>query len=246
VDALIAKIYQELKFAERTYEINSSLAKLILLFPIVISFLYGLSLVLPITRGLALWMQEENRPIELLTFGFLLAGGIRGLVLAWQSKIHREEILVYGFYAVFSIGFLFTAMEEIAWGQWFFGFDTPSALKSINVQGEFTVHNIRGLHGQTEFVRVAFGLGGLLGVWLSSRRHFRQIGAPFILASWFLIISIHAVPDLYIEYFSIERRFDKLISNLAEFVEMMIGMSGFLFIWLNARMLAAKWRDDVS
>ena len=114
------------------------------------------------------------------------------------------------------------------------------------MQGEFTVHNIRGLHGQTEFVRVAFGLGGLLGVWLSSRRYFRMIGAPFILSSWFLIISIHAVPDLYIEYFSIERRFDKLISNLAEFIEMMIGMSGFLFIWLNARMLAAKWREGVS
>ena len=152
---------------------------------------------------------------------------------------------MYGFYAVFSIGFLFTAMEEVAWGQWFFGFETPSALKSINVQGEFTVHNIRGLHGQTEFARVAFGLGGLLGVWLSSRRYFRKIGAPFILSSWFLIISIHPVPDLYIEIFSIEGRFDKLISNLAEFVEMMIGMSGFLFVWLNARMLAAKWREGV-
>jgi len=243
--AIVTKVYQELQFAEQKYEISSSLAKAILLLPIIISFLYSLSLVLPITRDLALWIREENRPIELMTFGFLLAGGILGIKLAWQTKKHREEILVYGFYAVFSIGMLITAMEEVAWGQWFFGFETPSALKSINAQGEVTIHNIRGLHGKTEFVRVAFGLGGLLGVWLSSRRYFRKIGAPFILLSWFLIISMHAIPDLYIEYSSIERRFDYLISMLAEFIEMMIGISGFLFIWLNSRMLAAKWRDGV-
>lgn len=246
MNAVIAKVYQELKSAERTYEISSSLAKVIVLFPIIIWFIYSLSLVLPITRGMALWIREENRPVELLTFGFLLAGGIRGIVLAWQAKNHREEILVYGFYAVFSIGILFTAMEEVAWGQWFFGFETPTALKSINAQGEFTIHNIRGMHGHTEFVRLAFGLGGLLGVWLSSRRYFRMIGAPFILLSWFLIIGIHATLDLYIEYFSIQWRLDDLINKLSEYVEMMIGMSGFLFIWLNARMLAAKWREGVS
>ena len=246
MDAVAAKVYQELKFAERTYEISSSLAIVIVLFPFFISFLYGLSLVLPITRHIALWMERENHPIELLTFGFLLAGGLRGIVLAWLTKKHREEILVYGFYAVFSLGLLFTAMEEVAWGQWFFGFETPSALKSINAQGEFTIHNIRGLHGHTEFVRLAFGFGGLLGVWLSSRRYFRMIGAPFILLSWFLIIGIHATLDLYIEYFSIQRRLDNLINKLSEFVEMMIGMSAFLYVWLNARMLTAKWRDAVS
>jgi len=246
MDTIIAKIYQELEFAERAYQISSTLTKVIVLFPIIISFLYSLSLALPKTRGIALLMWGENHPIELLTFGFLLAGGIQGIVLVWRTKNHREGILVYGFYAVFSIGFLFTAMEEVAWGQWFFGFETPSALKSINVQHEFTVHNIRGLHGHTEFVRVAFGLGGLLGVWLSSRQYFRKIGAPFILLSWFLIISALAALDLYVDFFSIERRFDKLINKLSELVEMMIGISGFLFVWLNARMLAAKWRVVVS
>ena len=183
MDAVVAKVYQELKFAERTYEINSSLATAIVLFPLVITFFYSLIFALPITRPIAYWMRGENHPIELLTFGFLLAGGIRGIVLAWQTKNHREEILLYGFYAVFSIGVLFTAMEEVAWGQWFFGFETPAALKSINVQDEVTIHNIRGLHGHSEFFRVAFGLGGLLGVWLSSRRYFRLIGVPLIL-SW--------------------------------------------------------------
>ncbi len=241
----IAKICEELKLAEHSYDISSDCVKVIVLFPIVISFFYALSLVLPVIREIALWVREENRPIELLTFAFLLAAGIRGMALARQAKIHGEEFLVYGFYVIFSIGMLVTAMEEVAWGQWFFGFETPSALKSINEQGEFTIHNIRGLHGKTEFVRLAFGFGGLLGVWLSSHRYFRKISAPFILVSWFLIIIVHGIPDLYIEYFSIERRLDNLINKLSEFIEMIIGMSGFLFIWLNSRMLTAKWRDGV-
>jgi len=82
MDAVIAKVYQELRFAERTYEISSSLVIVIVLFPVVISFLYSLSLMLPITRDMSLWLLAENHPIELLTFGFLLAGGIRGIVLA--------------------------------------------------------------------------------------------------------------------------------------------------------------------
>ena len=98
----------------------------------------------------------------------------------------------------------------------------------------------------TPWYRVAFGLGGLLGVWLSSRQYFRKIGPPFILLSWFLIISALAALDLYVDFFSVDWRLDYIINKLSEFVEMMIGMSGFLFVWLNARMLAAKWRVVVS
>ena len=245
MDAVITKAYQELRFAERTYGISSSLAKAIVFLPFIITFLYCLIFVLTTTRPI-LWMRGENHPIELLTFGFLLAGGIRGIALACQAKNHREEFFVYGFYAVFSIGALFTAMEEVAWGQWFFGFETPAALKDINFQGEFTIHNIHGLQGHSEYFHVAFGLGGLLGIWLSSRRYFRKIGAPFILLSWFLIICILSVLNIYNDFFTIERRFDFLIKKIAEIVEMLIGMSGFLFVWLNARMLSAKWREGVS
>ena len=237
------KILEEVRIAETRYGISQSLAKAILLIPVAISLLYLLSVVLPATRNIASWMQEENRPIELLTFVFLLAGGMQGLFLAWQAKVHGEKFLIYAFYSLFSIGFLVTAMEEVAWGQWFIGFDTPLSIERINVQREFTLHNIQGLHGKTEFVRVAFGLGGLLGVWLSYRNYFRKIGAPFILIAWFLIISIHAIPDLYVEIFSIDGRFDTLISRLAEFMEMMIAVSGFMFIWLNARMLTAEWKE---
>lgn len=134
-------------------------------------------------------------------------------------------------------------MEEVAWGQWLFGFRTPSVMKEINVQGELTLHNVRGLQGHTEFLRVAFGLGGLIGVWFSFRQTFREIGAPAILLPWFLIITVLAGLDLYNDYYQIQRHIDDVVNRLSELDEMLIATSGFLFIWLNARMLEAEWKD---
>ena len=42
---------------------------------------------------------------------------------------------------------LFVAfMEELAWGQMMFGWDTPENFRSLNAQGETTLHNIHGIH----------------------------------------------------------------------------------------------------
>lgn len=240
------RIRNQLKFVQELYALNALSVKAIVFFPIVISLLYLLLVVIPQTRSLAIWMQEENRPIELITFGFLIAGGAWGLILAYRTKARNEVLLVYGFYAVFSCALLVVAMEEIAWGQWFFGFETPSALKKINVQGEFTIHNIRGLHGKAEFFRAAFGLGGLLGVWLSYRGNIRRLGASLLLLPWFLVISCQAIPDLYVEFFSKGSLFDKLLGVLSELIEMLIAISGFLYVWLNARVLATTGESGAT
>lgn len=242
---VVEKIGRQLRFAERTYRIRSSSVKTIILLPFIIVILFGLFLGLPTTRAAALWMLVENHPVEFLTFAFLLLGGIRGLHLVWQTKKRSKGILVLGFYTVVSTGLLFAAMEEVAWGQHFFGFETPSALKRINAQGEVTIHNIDVLQGHSEFFRLTFGLGGLVGVWLCSWRSFQKIGVPLILLPWLLIITVHAGLDVYNDYFPIERRFDLAMQRSSELIEMLIGISGFLFIWLNARMLAAEWKEGV-
>jgi hypothetical protein len=239
---LISRIATEWKAAETTYDLGSASVKTISLLPLILIFGYSLALALDATRSAALALRGENHPIELLTFVFLLVGGILGTVLTLQSLKHGEAGWVVGFYAIFSLGLLFTAMEEVAWGQYFFGFRTPSPLKEVNVPGDFTLHNIRGIHGRTEILRVAFGFGGLLGVWVSTRPTLRRIGVPLILLPWFLVIAGHASVDLPLDYISIERRFDFLIHRLAEFVEMLIGISGLLYVWLNGRMLRGEWR----
>ncbi|MFZ2170221.1 MAG: hypothetical protein WAW61_11355 [Methylococcaceae bacterium] len=188
-------------------------------------------------------MLDENHPVELLTFVFALLGGIFGLALARRAKNQGEKTFVFSFYLFFSVALIFVAMEEIAWGQQFFKFDTPAAWRSINLQGETTFHNIVGMQGHSEILRLIFGLGGLVGVWLSFYPFFQKIGAPVILLSWFLIISFHAAVDYYNDYFPIEPRFDYYVRRSSELVEMFIAISGFLYVILNSKMLSNTLKE---
>ena len=192
----ISRIGSGLRKSEQAYRISSSAAKVIAFAPFVIVFFSLLFWKVPITRSLTRWMLSENHPVELLTFMSLFSAGIMGWKLAWRARNNERGILVVGFYTLFSAGLLLVAMEEISWGQSLFGFEPPSAIKAINKQGELNLHNIPAFHAPFEFLRVAFGLGGLFGVWLSSRRHTRDIGAPAILSSWFVLVAILAALDL--------------------------------------------------
>ncbi len=221
--------------------LRPSIAKAIVFFPFIILGSFALFSALPSTRTESLWMVKEDGPVELLTFLFLVAGAITGLCLVWQTRNHKEKTFVPAFYLLFSTGLLFTAMEEIAWGQRFLGFETPSVFRQINAQNELTIHNIYALQGHSEFFRLAFGVGGLLGMWLSFHPVLRKVGVPLILCSWFLIIAVHASVDTYNDYFPIGTRFDFLMQRSSELIELLIGISAFLYLWLNLRMLTEEW-----
>ncbi len=46
--------------------------------------------------------------------------------------------------------------EEISWGQRIFGIATPESLSAVNVQNEFNIHNIDGIHQHVRTAGVAF------------------------------------------------------------------------------------------
>lgn len=46
--------------------------------------------------------------------------------------------------------------EEISWGQRLFGIGTPESLGAVNVQDEFNIHNIDGIHQHVRLAGVAF------------------------------------------------------------------------------------------
>lgn len=198
--------------------------------PFLIVAFYGMLLSAPSTRNRARWMMAENHHVELLTFASLFLAMILAARLAWKA---RRTTLVAVFWALFSAGLLFAAMEEVAWGQTFFGFETPQVLQGLNRQNELTLHNLPGLHNRTEFFRIAFGLGGIFGVWLYSRNRLRQIAPPPVLLSWFVLIAVLAGLDLLNDFYRIHKRFDKNIHELSEVVEMMVGFSALLFVWLK-------------
>lgn len=239
-DRLTSAVMRAVRASEWIYDISAAAKVAILLSPVVIVLACGVLLLLRTTRAAMIWMLEENHPVELLTFVFLLGGGILGIVTAVEARRRGETALVYGFYFVFSTGLLLTSMDEIAWGQWFLGFETPQAWRAINLQGEMTLHNVGPLQDKTEVLRLAFGLGGLVGVGLSFYTPFRSIGASVLLLPWFLIISGHAAVDLYNDFFPIEAHFDFYMNRTSELIELLIGMAGTLYVYLNRRMLGRR------
>jgi len=234
---LLLKIVNEIRNSIKACHFKRTTMYLIMLMPIIIMILDTIFLAYPQTRSLTVWMHKENHPIELLTFFVFLIAGIKGLKLSYKMKMAGEEYLVYGFYTFFSIALLFIAMEEIAWGQCFIGFDTPEAWKAINMQGETTLHNIAGLQGHSEIFRLIFGIGGLIGLLFSYYPRFEKIGASILLLPWFATISIYAAIDVYNDYIPIQKAFDNYIHVTSELIELLIGLSALLYIQLNSR----KW-----
>lgn len=214
------------------------------LFPPVIFVLFAAALALPVTRSAAIWMLSENRPVEMLTFILLLLAGVRGLRLFYRLRTLGESALFYGFYFIFAAGLILTAMEEIAWGQQFLTFQTPLALQEINMQGETTIHNIRGLHGHTEYFRLLFGVGGLIGIYLGFYKKLAVISPPRRLLVWFLVIAAHALVDVTNDIVPIHKNFDAAISWLAELIEFLIAGAAFIYLSVNGAKLSLNRRPS--
>jgi hypothetical protein len=240
---IISSAKSGLAHIRKRYDLHPLTTLTIIFSPLIIVYLSAEVLYGARPRSLAMkLMMRENQPVQLLTFLLFLLGGILGLLLAKKAKSNNERFFVYGFYILFSCALLFCAMEEISWGQTFFNFSTPKALRAINMQREFTFHNIRGFQGNAEIFRGIFGLGGILGIILSFHRAFKKVSPPKILLLWFLTITIFAVLDFTYEFYSIRNKTVRLVFSMAEVMELLVAMSSCIFVWLNTRMLSIKWK----
>ncbi len=201
--------------------------------PMVMVFTYAILLYLPATEHYALRLRGENRPIEMLGFLGLFTAACCGAVATWKARRTSAPRYVKIFFRLFTLWAFITAMEEIAWGQWFISFETPESIAAINEQNEMTLHNLGPFQGRSEFLRVAFGLGGCIGVALGRRPFFRPIAPPMLLLPWFITILCCAIPDLYVDFYTFGEYPDWFINKFAEFVEMMIGLVAVLYIFLK-------------
>jgi len=223
------------------FGLQPSLAKVILILPLVITLIFSVSIAFPGTRFFAYTMLDENQPVEFFTFFFLLLASIQGFCLAVKNRKAKGDSIILLFYLLFSLSLFIVGMEEISWGQHFLGFDTPEIILSSNQQGEFTLHNLGGLQGMSEVFHILFALGGFVGIWLNSTTRFREIGVPFILVTWFITILVFAGLDLYNDFYSFSKVLHKSIREMAEVTEMLIGIAGSLYLWLiNKRLNITK------
>jgi len=198
-----------------------------------------------VTRPFGFWLLQENNLVEIVSFLSLFMAGVIGLQLAGKFnnslKSSTKKTVIVGFYVIFSIGLIFVAMEEVSWGQWIFGFKTPLSIEATNKQGEFNFHNIDGFHQSFEALRVLFGIGGLIGIVFSASAFTKEISAAAILAPWFVIIAILAALDVHNYYIPITccpvsaPIHFVIAAYLVEVLEMLIGLSALLYMWLNER-----------
>ena len=146
-------------FIDDEYNIPEIALKTIFLSPIIMSFFFFLLITFSFTRRFGFWLLDENKPVEILTFLMFFIGGIYGFYKTYRLK----QILKFKFsffYVMFSFFLILIAMEEISWGQWFLHFNTPINWEKINMQGETTLHNLKGMQGNSELLRILFGIGG--------------------------------------------------------------------------------------
>ena len=114
---------------------------------LVIQYLVGCVLHTPISQALCYPYRREGL-YEIVTFLTFLVGSFVLAILARRARqiaMHHHEAgfrLSAAVLGLAALGCFLIAMEEISWGQTFFGWNTPASIKEINLQNETNIHNI--------------------------------------------------------------------------------------------------------
>jgi len=142
-------------------------------------------------------LNLEDGPIEWAT---VILSLLAAAAAFYSASGHRARLIRLGV----GLSFFFIAGEEISWGQRIFMFQTPEPLAAINVQSEFTLHNINGVHGNFRAVGLLILILAFVVAPIMSKhsRRFRsmveRINLPFFdlhgLAVLGLALLLMAVP----------------------------------------------------
>lgn len=192
----------------------------------------------PPTRPFAERLLLENRPVELLTFILLAWAAIGAAGVARQTRLDGGPWWAAGFFWAFAALCFVVAMEEIAWGQQFLHYETPSFMQSINVQGEVTLHNFRGHNSAIDLF--LFGVVGLVGIVLATVPALRRITPPAVLVSWFLAITLAGGADAFTDQTHVERLPIYIVAWIGEVVEMLVAMTCALYVFAKRSDLASR------
>ena len=224
----------KLNRAAESYRIDRRILNLLLWLPGLI-IVFQVALTFPIFAAYQGYFWGENLVIEQLQFVFFFLASIQALALAWHMAKQREPLVAPIFYLLAAGVFFFIAMEEIAWGQQYLHFNSPEAIKAFNAQNEVTLHNVEFLQGRTDILNLAFGLAGLIGIRVGTRPTFRKIGVPVFLALWYSLIIFLSGFGVFNDFASVNPQFDFSAQKETETAELLIAISGFLFVFYNYR-----------
>ena len=186
---------------------------------------------------------KEHYPVESISLIVILVSiiiGIKFILLMYRRNIESYKII---FVSLLVLGLIFVGLEEVSWGQWFFYFSSPEYFKETNLQRETNIHNLKGLHVIFEYIRVFIGVGGIISIFLNNTKTFKYISSPFVLFLSFLVITIFSGLDVYNFYQPNQRLLFQVggfwwfLKFNMEIIELLIGLSAFIFLYSNYRRL---------
>lgn len=226
-----------MKFKNYLKEIELLKYYILVLFLCTISFFSVYSF---LDIDLVYTITDEDHLYEWLTVVFFIVAAILSFIL------YRKFRNI--FFIIFFLMFIFAAGEEISWGQRILGFEAPEKIKALNVQDEFTLHNLELFnsidHDKQEKTGIArlleinfmFRIGTLLfGILLPLLvyhiRFFKKltraikIPVPPVSIGVFFFVSWWTFRMLHTSFPVIKNGGDEIYESLAALVFMLI------FIW---------------
>ena len=105
-------------------------------------------------------MGTEQGVVENATVVILILAIVAGL-LAFRRRRSLPNPWLGRWLLLLTAGCVYFAVEEVSWGQHFFGWQTPDTLNTINDQRETNIHNISSWFDQKP--RIILELGTLIG-----------------------------------------------------------------------------------
>lgn len=206
--------------------------------------------VVPGTRRAAEWLMHENHPVEDVTTVALLVASVLGVRLALRHRRAGAPPLEWIVWLVMAAACFVVGMEEISWGQWIFHWGTPEAVREVNRQGETNLHNLAGLWGKSDWMRLAFVVGGFAGLFADRVPRLRRLATPRVLTGTFALLLVYVLIDAGNDLVSVPW-FLMTFNPLSEWVEMLIGLATLAYVvikrvemWdVDAPALFARERD---
>ena len=153
-------------------------------------------------------LSFENGVIEIATV-LLLLWALAVAILAAREALGLARPLVALWLALHAAGLVYFAGEEISWGQWILGWETPDWFAARNDQGETNLHNMSSWLDQKP--RIVVFLWILIGGVLTPL--FERYRGPLPrqrLAFWLL----PTAPSLFVSVLAVLVRVPEDLANL--------------------------------
>lgn len=180
-----------------------------------------------------LQLVSEDGVLETLQFVFYFLSGALLWRRSWAQFQKRSNHLFALFFFIMGGVLLFVGLEEISWGQRFFGFRNPYFFAINNVQREVSVHNLSTFQPYLHGGYITLGL--LLGVFVPLGRPFvsskplRRLLPGWELVGYFLPVSLlYLVLEAFPPVSLTGPNFYGFIWRDQEAVEMLLAMGLFM------------------